>query len=633
MASTLILSVQEGSIAFGEKTIFDNLSFNIHEGDKICLVGKNGTGKSTLMNIVTGERDLDSGERWVLQGTTVGYLQQEIIPVPGQTVYDFVFQQLKKSGQEEENLYKVDMVIEPLDLRPEDRMDKLSGGQLRRAALARALVEEPEVLLLDEPTNHLDLDVIEWLEKYLNAYRGAVLCVSHDKAFLANISDKIFWLDRGRMRVCPKGFKHFDEWSAELLEQEERELKNRAKLVEQEVEWASRGVKARRKRNVRRLEIMHQERARLKQDQSAFRRMMAKVDIGEMENAELGSRVVAEFYKVDKKYTHEDGRDVRILDKFSMRMTKGDRIGILGRNGSGKTSFLKLLTGEEKPDMGKVKLAYDLEVSYFDQKRRDLLPDATIQQILCPQGGEYLKVMGKTRHICGYLKDFLFEPSMMLQRVSTLSGGQKNRLLLAKVLADPKPLMILDEPTNDLDMDTLDILEEILSHYTGTLVVVSHDRDFLDQTVSKILAFEGDAAVDACIGGYTDYLAVRDKLRAERRKRRDEEDEERGFIRKPDPEDAPVKKTATPAPAAKPATAKKLTYKLQYELDNLPAKIAGLEKEIEDLEAMLDDPTLFERDRGQFDTASKRLMLARADLENAEMRWLELEDMRASIAG
>ncbi len=631
MASTLILSVQEGSIAFGEKTIFDNLSFNIHEGDKICLVGKNGTGKSTLMNIITGERDLDSGERWVLQGTTVGYLQQEVIPVPGQTVYDFVFQQLKKSGQEEENLYKVDMVIEPLDLRPEDRMDKLSGGQLRRAALARALVEEPEVLLLDEPTNHLDLDVIEWLEKYLNAYRGAVLCVSHDKAFLENISDKIFWLDRGRMRVCPKGFKHFDEWSTELLEQEERELKNRAKLVEQEVEWASRGVKARRKRNVRRLEIMHQERARLKQDQSAFRRMMAKVDIGEMENAELGSRVVAEFYKVDKTYRNEDGRDIRILDKFSMRMTKGDRIGILGRNGSGKTSFLKLLTGEEKPDMGKVKLAYDLEISYFDQKRRDLLPDATIQQVLCPQGGEYLKVMGKTRHICGYLKDFLFEPSMIAQRVSTLSGGQKNRLLLAKVLADPKPLLILDEPTNDLDMDTLDRLEEILSHYTGTLVVVSHDRDFLDQSVSKILAFEGDGVVDACIGGYTDYLAVRDKLRAERRKRRDEEDEERGFIRKPDPADAPAKKSAAPAP--KPAATKKLTYKLQYELDNLPAKIAGLEKEIEDLEAMLDDATLFERDRGQFDTASKRLMLARADLENAEMRWLELEDMRASIAG
>jgi len=627
MASSLILNVQEGSIAFGEKTIFKNLSFNIHEGDKICLVGKNGTGKSTLMNIITGEKDLDSGERWVLHGTTIGYLQQEITPEPGQTVYDFVFQQLKKAGQEEENLYKVDMVIQPLDLRPEDRMDRLSGGQLRRAALARSLVEEPEILLLDEPTNHLDLDVIEWLETYLKMYRGAVLCVSHDKTFLANISDKIFWLDRGNMRVCPKGFSHFDEWSTLLLEQEERELKNRAKQVEQEVEWASRGVKARRKRNIRRLQIMREERARLKSDQSAFRRMMAKVDIGEMENAELGSRVVAEFFKVDKKYTDEDGREIRILDKFSMRMVKGDRIGILGRNGSGKTSFLRLLTGEEKPDMGKVKLARDLEISYFDQKRRDLLPDATVQQVLCPQGGDHLQVMGKTRHVCGYLKDFLFDPSMVMQRVSTLSGGQKNRLLLAKVLADPKPLLILDEPTNDLDMDTLDRLEEILSHYTGTLVVVSHDRDFLDQSVSKILAFDGGGAVDACIGGYTDYLAVRDKLRAERQNRRDEEDEERGFVRRPDNTGAAAK----PAPAVKTATPKKLTYKLQYEFDNLPAKIAALEKEIGDLEEALADATLFERDRAQFDAASKRLLLARADLESAEMRWLELEDLRQAV--
>ncbi|HCS22194.1 MAG TPA: ATP-binding cassette domain-containing protein [Alphaproteobacteria bacterium] len=632
MASSLILSVQEGSVAFGEKTIFDNLSFNIHEGDKICLVGKNGTGKSTLMNIITGEKDLDSGERWVLHGITIGYLQQEITPVPGQTVYDFVFQQLKKSGQEEENLYKVDMVIQPLELRPEDRMDRLSGGQLRRAALARALVEEPDILLLDEPTNHLDLDVIEWLEKYLNMYRGAILCVSHDKTFLSNISDKIFWLDRGNMRVCPKGFSHFDEWSTLLLEQEERELKNRAKLVEQEVEWASRGVKARRKRNVRRLEIMHEERARLKRDQSAFRRMMSKVDIGEMENAELGSRIVAEFFKADKKFVDEEGREILILDKFSMRVAKGDRIGILGRNGSGKTSFLKMLTGEEKPDMGKVKLARDIEVSYFDQKRRDLLPDATIQQVLCPQGGDYLKVMGKTRHICGYLKDFLFEPSMVLQRVGTLSGGQKNRLLLAKVLADPKPLLILDEPTNDLDMDTLDRLEEILSHYTGTLIVVSHDRDFLDQSVSKILAFEGNGVVEACIGGYSDYLAVRDKLRAERLKRREEDDEERGFIRRevkePKAEAAPKTQEA-----AKPAAPKKLTYKLQYELDNLPAKIAALENEITSLESALDDPTLFERDRGQFDTASRRLVLARADLETAEMRWLELDEMRAQLGG
>jgi len=634
MASRLILSVQEGSIAFGEKVIFDNLTFNIHEGDKICLVGKNGTGKSTLMNIITNEKDLDSGERWVLHGTTIGYLQQEITPVPGQTVYDFVFQQLKKSGQEEENLYKVDMVIEPLELKPDDRMDRLSGGQLRRAALARALVEEPDILLLDEPTNHLDLDVIEWLETYLKHYRGAVLCVSHDKTFLANTSDKIFWLDRGRMRVCPKGFAHFDEWSTMLLEQEERELKNRAKLVEQEVEWASRGVKARRKRNQRRLQTMREERERLKRDQSAFRRMMARVQVGEMEEAELGSRVLAEFFKVDKKYANEDGRDIPILEKFSLRITRGDRIGILGRNGSGKTSFLKLLIGQEKPDMGKVKLAKDLEISYFDQKRADLSPDHTVQYTLIPSGGDHLNVMGKSRHVCGYLKDFLFDPAMVHQRVGTLSGGQKNRLLLAKVLADPKPLLILDEPTNDLDMDTLDRLEEILSHYTGTLIVVSHDRDFLDQTVSKILAFEGGAAVEACIGGYSDYLAVRDRRRQERLARAlkgddyDEDDIAALNAKQPDKRPAPKKETA-PAPKMQ----KKLTYKLQYELDNLPEKIAKLEKEIEELEAVLDDATLYERNQGLFETASKKLVLSRADLAAAEHRWLELEDMRQVVEG
>jgi ATP-binding cassette subfamily F protein uup len=635
MAARLILSVQEGSIAFGEKVIFDNLTFNIHEGDKICLVGKNGTGKSTLMNIITHEKDLDSGERWVLHGTTIGYLQQEITPVPGQTVYDFVFQQLKKSGQEEENLYKVDMVIEPLELKPDDKMDRLSGGQLRRAALARALVEEPDILLLDEPTNHLDLDVIEWLERYLQNYRGAVLCVSHDKTFLANTSDKIFWLDRGRMRVCPKGFAHFDEWSTLLLEQEERELKNRSKLVEQEVEWASRGVKARRKRNQRRLQTMHEERERLKRDQSAFRRMMAKVQVGEMEDAEVGSRVLAEFFKVDKKYTNEEGRDIRILDKFSLRITRGDRIGILGRNGSGKTTFLKLLIGQEKPDMGKVKLAKDLEFSYFDQKRIDLSPDHTVQYTLVPSGGDHINVMGKSRHVCGYLKDFLFDPSMVHQRVGTLSGGQKNRLLLAKVLADPKPLLILDEPTNDLDMDTLDKLEEILSHYKGTLIVVSHDRDFLDQTVSKILAFEGDTAVEACIGGYSDYLAVRDRRRQERIARAlkgDDFDDDDVAELNSVPDKKPAPKKVTPAAPA-PRQFKKLTYKLQYELDNLPDKIAKLEKEIEELETILDDATLYERDQGLFETASKKLVLTRTDLVAAEHRWLELEDMRQAVEG
>lgn len=616
MASSLILSVQEGSITFAEKTIFENLSFNIHAGDKICLVGKNGTGKSTLMNIITGLRDLDSGERWVLNGTTIGYLQQEITPKPGQTVYDFVFEQLKAEGLEEAYRYKVDMVIEPLELKPGDRMDMLSGGQLRRAALARALVEEPDILLLDEPTNHLDLDVIEWLERFLKFYRGAVLCVSHDKAFLANISDKIFWLDRGRMRVAPRGFAFFDEWSAELLEQEERELKNRQKQVALEVDWASRGVKARRKRNQARLANMQAERARLKRDVSLYRQMMRKISVGDMDDVALGSRIIAEFFKVDKSFVDDGGRSKKILEKFSMRITRGDRIGILGKNGSGKTTFLKMLVGELKPDMGKVKLAQDLEFSYFDQKRRDLIPEETVKRTLCTQGGEYLKVMGKTRHVIGYLKDFMFEATMTEQKIKTLSGGQKNRLLLAKVLADPKGLLILDEPTNDLDMDTLDMLEEILSHYTGTLIVVSHDRDFLDQTVSKILAFEGEASVEGYIGGYTDYLAARGKRKAEK------------FTDDTEDDPQPVKKEKPSSPAAAPKQQKKLTYKLQYELDNLPARIAALEKEIADAEAVLSDAALFERDRKAFDSTTKTLMESRKALEQAEIRWLEIEEMK-----
>ncbi len=626
MASSLILSVQDGSIAFGEKVIFDEFSFNIHEGDKISLVGKNGSGKTTLMNLITGDRDLDSGKRWVLQGTTIGYLQQEIEPVPGQTVYDFVFEQLMKDGIEEANRYKVDMVIQPLDLRPEDRMDMLSGGQLRRAALARALVEEPQILMLDEPTNHLDLDIIEWLEQYLKNYNGAILCVSHDKAFLSTISNKIFWLDRGKMRVAPKGFAHFDEWSTMLLEQEERELHNRQKALDIEVEWGSRGVKARQKRNQRRLANMQEERAKLKKDKSSYRQMMRRLQVGEMDIDALGSRLVAEFVKVEKKFTSDDGRERVILNKFSMRFQKGDRIGILGHNGSGKTTFLRMLIGEMKPDMGKVKLARGLEFSYFDQKRRDLKPDDTVKHVLCPQGGEYLKVMDKTRHVVGYLRDFLFDATMVDQRVVTLSGGQKNRLLLAKVLANPKGLLILDEPTNDLDMDTLDMLEEILTAYQGTLIVVSHDRDFLDQTVSKILAFEGNGRVHGYIGGYSDYVAAR-------KRRRDNVEDEDDFLSFHEPK---PKRTAESSPTPKtdtPKVYKKLTYKLQYELENLPPRMEKLTAEVDSLERVLDDAGLYARDRGAFDTASKRLVEARSELEKAELRWLELEEMKRVAEG
>ena len=611
MARTLLLSVQDAHIAYADKVLFNDLTFHIHEGDKICLLGKNGAGKSTLMNVITGQRDLNHGIYWKLQGAKIGYLPQDTVFKPHQTVKDYVFDHQDGLPPTADGIqdYQIERILQPLELDPSLMMAHLSGGQLRRAALARALVEEPDILLLDEPTNHLDLSIIEWLEQYIKAYRGAVVCVSHDKKFLENMSDRIFWLDRGRMRVCPKGFDFFDEWSTMLLEQEARELHNREKAVAQEVEWASKGVKARRKRNVRRLDEMKEARVKLKADKNAFNRMMAKIDLPMLEN-DPSSQVVGEFYNVYKKYS-SDIEEKIVLDGFSMRIMRNDRIGILGHNGSGKTTFIKMLLGEVKPDQGKVKLGKHVDVTYFDQQRRGLRDTDTLQETLCDNGGQYIDVMGKQRHVCGYLRDFMFEASDANRPVSSLSGGQKNRLILARVLANPGSLLILDEPTNDLDMDTLDMLEEILSQYKGTLIVVSHDRDFLDQTVTKILAFEGNGKVEGHLGGYSDYLAEK-KLRNPL-----SEKKSKG---KGGANDSIEQSVA-------PKQKQKLSFKIQFEYDNLPAKIAGLEQEIIALEKLLADPNLYTRNPDQFQSASAKLVQAKAALEQGELRWLELDEM------
>lgn len=609
----LILSVRDALVSYAEIPIFKDLTFNIHEGSRISLVGKNGTGKTTLMNIITGARDLDDGERWILEGIKVGYLQQDVKHKPGQTVYDFIFESFDPDAEQWLKDYKIDMVVTPLDLDLNDKMDVLSGGQLRRAALARALVEEPDLLLLDEPTNHLDLHVIEWLEDFLKNYRGSLICVSHDRTFLANISNSIFWLDRGKLKVCPKGFGYFEEWSEMLIEQERRELANRQKFVDQESEWASRGVKARRKRNVRRVEQVKEAREQLKADLSAFRKMLGKIKV-EMGEVESTSRVVCEFYNVSKSFV-EDGRKKTILENFHLRIQKGDRIGILGKNGSGKTTFLKMLIGDMEPDSGSIKRKKELEFSYFDQKRQDLKDDVTLWKTLCPEGGDHVDVMGKSRHVCGYLKDFLFDPAKAHNYVGTLSGGQKNRLMLAKILANPKSCLILDEPTNDLDMDTLDMLEDILEQYKGTLIIVSHDRDFLDQTVTKILAFEGDGEVDGVIGGYSDYLEkVKDK------KAEQERDVER-------------KKEAKRAqePAAPKTPSQKLSFKLQHELDTLPSKMEEMQISIEHLTNLLGDADFYARDPKAFLKVSGDLEKLKSDLSSAESRWLELEALREAV--
>lgn len=615
---------------YSEAPVFENLSFNIHEGKRIALVGKNGAGKSTLMNIITGAQELDDGERWEQAGLTIGYLHQDITPQKGQSVFEYIFSEIKDEDKEL-CAYKVDIVAEALHLDVNAKMTHLSGGQLRRAGIARALVEEPDILLLDEPTNHLDLEAIEWLEGYLKNYRGTLLCVSHDRTFLANITNQVFWLDRGALKVAPRGFAYFDEWSEMLLEQEERELKNRKALVAQEVEWGSRGVKARRKRNMRRLELMHEMRDKLKADEAAFRRATAKIDIKAPKDIEATSKIVAEFYNAYKSFG--EGKKT-ILDKFSLRIQRGDRIGILGKNGSGKTTFLRLLIGEEEPDQGRVKRRKELEFSYFDQKRSDLDPTDTLRKVLAPGGGDYIDVMGKQRHVCGYLKDFMFDPSRAQDKVAQLSGGQKNRLMLAKILANPKTCLILDEPTNDLDMDTLDMLEEILCQYKGTLIVVSHDRDFLDQTVTKILAFEGDGKVEQHIGGYSDYLAFKNADRHP-------VGEAKPNLNERDPQSQPAKQVGiSGSPPSKPANAGrgddkgerpvKLTYKLERELMQLPDKIEKTEQEIAACNAQLADPDFYKRDPDGFHDMTKTLSEAQAKLERYETRWLELEDMKAS---
>lgn len=613
----LILSVEDAYVLIGGKPFFEKLTFHIHQGRKIALVGKNGAGKTTLMNMITGAKELDGGRRWLSAGTSIGYMQQQIQPTPGQTVREFVFSGTNANADEWEQTYKVEMIIEPLGLRPEDQMDKLSGGLLRRAALAHALVEEPDILLLDEPTNHMDLETVQWLEEYLKYYRGAVVCVSHDRTFLANITDRVFWLDRGRLRVSPRGFASFEEWSHELIEEERRQLHNREKKVELEMAWATRGVKARVKRNVRRASLAHEEKAKFEADQKSFRKATAtiKVPIVELEESSFN---VAEFMQVNKSFVDDTGHTKVILDKFNLRIKRRERIGIIGKNGCGKTTFLKMLIGEEKHDTGKVKIARDLEFGYFDQKRSGIDPDKTIQENLCGPNNDHLDVRGKWRHVCGYLKDFMFEPADAWRRARTLSGGQMNRLLLAKVLANPGSFLILDEPTNDLDMDTLDMLEIILENYDGTLVVVSHDRDFMDQIVDKLLVFDGNGKVDVVIGGYSDYLETLKE-------------------KKPKPVSvvAPEKKKEEKQQAApKPKDSSgKLSYNLQHELERLPKKIQKYEDELSGLEEKMADPDFYAQNPDAFFASSKRIAELRLFIDESETRWLELENMRREAHG
>lgn len=603
MSSQLILSIKEAMVRFKDKPIFEDLNFNLHQKSRIALVGKNGSGKTTLMKMIAGEIELEEGERWLENKIEIGYLNQEFINLSNKNILQELVSTI---NDDEEKKFKIDIITEALNINLKSKLIDLSGGQLRKVGLAKALINEPDILLLDEPTNHLDLEVIEWLENYLNKYNGTIICVSHDRTFLSNVTNKIFWIDRGNLKISPKGFKFFDEWSQSLLEQEEKELRNRKQSLSVDIEWASKGVKARVKRNVRRLEQIKLMQKKLEEDESSYRRAISKIKVNSNIKFKDHAKSISEFFNVSKSFK-TNSEEIKILENFNFKINKGDRIGILGGNGSGKTTFLKLLLKEETPDKGTIKNFKNIEFSYFDQKRSDLFLKETIKKNMCPSGGDYINVMGKDRHVYGYLKEFQFDPKILNDYVSTLSGGQKNRLMLAKILANPKSCLILDEPTNDLDMDTLDLLEEILINYKGTLIIVSHDRDFLNQTVTRILAFQGDGQVIDCIGGYSDYL----KLKKNSFKNKNFIKHDLNKFKKDN--------------QSKISNNNKLTYKLEHELSIIPSEIQKLETIISQMNNILSDADLYTKNIDKFLESSKTLEMSKKKLDELETRWLELD--------
>lgn len=591
-----LLALKSAHLRFGEKMILNGIDVNLLPRDRICLVGRNGCGKTTLMKLLHGDLHLDSGERFVQPGTVISLLGQSILPPLEISALDYIRQNCPEDIQD----YEIESVMEALHIQGHQKLSSLSGGESRRVALANALVAKPDVLLLDEPTNHLDLPTIEWLEDQIKNYKGAVLMISHDRAFLRRLSSRTFWLDRGTLRTLEKGYEHFDHWSTNILEVEEAEQHKIKQKIAEEMQWLHKGVTARRKRNIGRLhklQAMRKERA----SRQGVQGSIAFADAG----SSMSSKRVIEVKDISKSYILEDGTTKTLIKSFSTRVQRGDRIGILGPNGAGKTTLVKILTGEIKPDSGNVRIAKTLEMVRFEQDLSALNPQETPWQALCPSGGDQVMVQDTPRHVVGYLQDFLFDSAQARSPIKSLSGGEKNRLLLAKILAKPSNLLVLDEPTNDLDMDSLDLLQEYLDGYPGTLIIVSHDRDFLDQTVTSLIAVEGNGEVHEYVGGYDDYLRARRPLKTETMK----------------------KVVTTPSSPPPPKTNLRLSFKDKHDYDKLPGEMDKLHAKITELEGKMSDPDLYTTNPDKFHELSEKLEETRVILQEAEDRWLEIEMM------
>jgi len=590
MAAAPILSWEKLSLQQGSGWLFRDLDINIGPRDRLALIGRNGAGKTTLLKLIGGELDADKGKRSVQPGTRIVMLEQDPFFTGFDTLMDFAM-----SGENAPPRHEVEAIADQLGIDMSRKADSASGGERRRAALARALASEPDLLLLDEPTNHLDLAAIDWLEDWLSRYKGAFVTISHDRTFLTRLTKATLWLDRGSIRRREIGFGGYETWMEQVYAEEARAADKLDAKLKIEAHWLERGVTARRKRNQGRLEKLWEMRAA----RAAMLTPQGTAKLG-LATDDAKSKAVIVADKVSKKFGERP-----IIKDFTLRITRGDRIGIVGSNGAGKTTLLKLLTGELEPDSGTVTRAKTLQGVLIDQQRSLMAPDKRVRDVLA-DGGYWIDVRGVRKHIQGYLKDFLFDPGLVEARVGTLSGGERSRLLLAREFARLSNLLVLDEPTNDLDLETLDLLQEVIADYDGTVLIVSHDRDFLDRTVTITLGLDGSGKVDVVAGGYADW----EKQRTARTL-------------------APKAKAATPAPTPPPPPPPrkaKLSYKDQRDYELLPQRIEDLLAQIARDEAALADPALYTRDPAKFAALTKAIEAARAEKDTAEERWLELAE-------
>ncbi|USU11789.1 ATP-binding cassette domain-containing protein [Sphingomonadaceae bacterium OTU29THOMA1] len=582
-----ILAYEDLGVIQGHGWLFRHLDIHIGARDRLALIGRNGAGKTTLLKLIAGTIDSDEGRRVIVPGTRVVLLEQEPSLAGCETLADYVLR-----GDDAPAPHEAEAIADQLGIDLTRESASASGGERRRAAIVRALAQNPDVLLLDEPTNHLDIAAIDWLEEWLGRFRGAFIVISHDRTFLTRLTRQTLWMDRGAIRRAEVGFGGFEAWTEQVYAEEERNAQRLDAKLKIEEHWLQRGVTGRRRRNQGRL-------AKLKDMRAERAAMMGPQGAANLATSSDDSKTKI---VIDVKHASKSYGERTIIRDLDLRVTRGDRIGIVGRNGAGKTTLLKLLTGELQPDEGQVKLAKTLDGIVIDQQRSLMAPDKTVREVLA-DGGDWIDVLGVRKHIHGYLKEFLFDPSLVEAKVGTLSGGERSRLLLAREFARESNLLVLDEPTNDLDLETLDLLQEVIADYGGTVLIVSHDRDFLDRTVTVTLGLDGSGAVDVVAGGYEDW---------ERQRKRASE------TRKP-----AATRTAPPPP---PQARTKLSYKDQRDYDQLPGRIEAIDTAIARDEALLADPALYVRDPKRFAALTQAIETARAEKDAAEMRWLELAE-------